>query len=247
MRNFILFTIALLSQYFSYSQCIPDTTLKKPGVYPKNLPNGYVGTLYNQSIQFKFPKDTVTLAGAGYFDSIRITKIQNLPSSYSYKCNNDSCFYRGGANGCITLTGMPVQGDSGIHKIVVTVNGRLIVPGVINAPVQKVDTIPLLVTTGSAIRKIKTPLSQIYTNSLQDNFPNPFTKSTEIKYTSSTNQQAVFKAYDILGNLVVEKSFNAKKGENSLLVERGELKSGFYFYSLQLGANLFTKRFIIKD
>ncbi len=87
--------------------------------------------------------------------------------------------------------------------------------------------------------------------SLEQNYPNPFNPSTIISYTipsSETHQVSVqLKVYDILGNevatLVNEQqpagSYNVEFNAQSAV---SRLSSGIYFYRLQAGNNIITKK-----
>ena len=91
---------------------------------------------------------------------------------------------------------------------------------------------------------------------LEQNYPNPFNPSTTIIYSIQKEEWVVLKVYDILGNevatLVNEKKqagnykvlFSAKGGSAS-----GEnaynLASGIYFYKIQAGNFVQTKKMIL--
>jgi hypothetical protein len=82
---------------------------------------------------------------------------------------------------------------------------------------------------------------------LKQNFPNPFTRSTQIHFTAATELEVTFKVHDLLGNLVLQRNLSAIRGNNSFVFERGDLPSGFYFYTLEFGSTILTKRMMIRD
>ncbi len=109
------------------------------------------------------------------------------------------------------------------------------------------------------------PLSQVVTEiddesnfqpkeySLEQNYPNPFNPSTTIKYTipnvtlSGVEESRVqLKIYDVLGN-VVATLVNEEKPTGVYEVEfnASNLSSGIYFYKLQAGSFIQTKKMIL--
>jgi photosystem II stability/assembly factor-like uncharacterized protein len=83
---------------------------------------------------------------------------------------------------------------------------------------------------------------------LQQNYPNPFNPSTSIQYAISSTQFVTLKVYDLLGREVAtlvneEKpagSYNAQFTINNV-----QLSSGIYFYKLQAGDFVETKKMIL--
>jgi len=83
---------------------------------------------------------------------------------------------------------------------------------------------------------------------LKQNYPNPFNPSTSIQYAISSTQFVTLKVYDLLGREVAtlvneEKpagSYNAQFTINNV-----QLSSGIYFYKLQAGSFVETKKMIL--
>ena len=90
---------------------------------------------------------------------------------------------------------------------------------------------------------------------LQQNYPNPFNPSTSIQYAISSTQFVTLKVYDLLGREVAtlvneEKpagSYNVEfRMQNLPTGQAGlELSSGIYFYKLQAGDFVETKKMIL--
>ena len=81
---------------------------------------------------------------------------------------------------------------------------------------------------------------------LAQNYPNPFNPSTSIQYQVSRNSNITLKVYDIVGNQIatlVDEFKSAGKYE----VEFGaaNLASGIYFYKLQAGSFVETKKMVL--
>lgn len=68
---------------------------------------------------------------------------------------------------------------------------------------------------------------------LYQNYPNPFSKSTTIKYELLSEGEVIFRFYDVNNKLIFEKSEGIKTaGTNTLLLSDENLKSGIYFYEM---------------
>lgn len=81
---------------------------------------------------------------------------------------------------------------------------------------------------------------------LEQNYPNPFNPSTRIQYQLSNSSQVSLKVYDVLGN---ERAtlLNEHKPAGSYEVDFNaqELSSGIYFYKMQSGSFIETKKMIL--
>ena len=84
--------------------------------------------------------------------------------------------------------------------------------------------------------------------SLEQNYPNPFNPSTSIQYAISSKQFVTLKVFDLLGREVAT-LVNEEKTAGSYEIEFGvkslELSSGIYFYKLQAGSFVETKKMIL--
>jgi len=81
---------------------------------------------------------------------------------------------------------------------------------------------------------------------LQRNYPNPFNPNTTISYSIPNEGNVFLIIYDALGN-EVKKLENGYKysGHYSYIFEAGQLPSGIYFYRLQAGDFVETKKMIL--
>ncbi len=83
---------------------------------------------------------------------------------------------------------------------------------------------------------------------LYQNYPNPFNPSTTIKFTDSPDLQdlRLLKVYDVLGNEIAT-LVNEEKPAGSYEVEfnASSLPSGVYFYQLQAGNFVETKKMVL--
>lgn len=98
------------------------------------------------------------------------------------------------------------------------------------------------ITTGIANLGLDIPKSFL----LNQNYPNPFNPSTAISYQLSAFSHVTLKIFDILGNevstLVNE---NQRAGYYKINFNAGNLSSGVYFYRLQAGNFVSSKKMIV--
>ena len=81
---------------------------------------------------------------------------------------------------------------------------------------------------------------------LSQNYPNPFNPNTKISWQSPVSSHQTLKVYDVLGNEVatlVNEYRNA--GSYEVDFNASSLSSGIYFYRLQAGAFVQTKKMIL--
>ncbi|MCU0415119.1 MAG: immune inhibitor A, partial [Ignavibacteriaceae bacterium] len=86
----------------------------------------------------------------------------------------------------------------------------------------------------------------VYKFNLEQNYPNPFNPSTVISYQLPVNGNVTLKIYDVLGNEIAT-VVNEEKPAGSYEVEfnASELSSGMYFYKLQTGKFVATKKMLL--
>jgi photosystem II stability/assembly factor-like uncharacterized protein len=81
---------------------------------------------------------------------------------------------------------------------------------------------------------------------LSQNYPNPLNPSTKIKYSIPQTSNVVIKIFDILGN-EIESLVNAEKpaGTYGITWSAEGFPSGIYFYRLQAGSFVETKKMVL--
>ena len=81
---------------------------------------------------------------------------------------------------------------------------------------------------------------------LLQNYPNPFNPTTKISWQSPVNSRQTLKVFDILGNEVatlVDEEMEA--GYHSVDFSASELPSGVYFYRIQAGSFVETRKMML--
>jgi hypothetical protein len=86
----------------------------------------------------------------------------------------------------------------------------------------------------------------IYYYVLEQNYPNPFNPSTTIKFQLPELSFVTLKVYDVLGN-EIKTLVNEEKVVGNYEVEFNatRLPSGIYFYRLQSGSFVETKKMVL--
>ncbi|MBV6421311.1 MAG: hypothetical protein DAHOPDDO_02586 [Ignavibacteriaceae bacterium] len=81
---------------------------------------------------------------------------------------------------------------------------------------------------------------------LEQNYPNPFNPSTKISYFIPTSSFVILKVYDILGN-EIRSLVNEEKtpGNYQLEFNAANLPTGIYFYRLQAGSFIETRKMVM--
>lgn len=243
---FSIFGVALSAQV-----CNIDPSLVEPGIYPPGssqsdsvivMPNGMVGNFYDEVAQIVVPLDTNVVFGGSTFsatiDSIRILQLVDMPASIGYACNVSNCTWPGGDNGCVRLSGTPVQGDVGLHEVTVQCIGWATV-GIFG---QVSDTINFYmdITIDNQISIAENALASI------DILPNPIKDRGEFRYYSMAINQYSLKIMNLEGkciqNLVGETGF----GSQVIALDFSDLSSGMYFYVFSASNQNITGKFMIE-
>jgi hypothetical protein len=176
----------------------------------------------------------------------------NLPdapvNAFAVDNNNQSVLYLGNDVGMYVSfntgdsweflgEGLPIVtvGDIKIHP-----TANFLVAGTHGRSMYKID---LDVVTGMESDKESTRLNSFV---LHQNYPNPFNPSTNIQYTLDSKQFVKLKVYDILGEEIATLVNEEKpKGINEINFDASFLTSGVYFYKLEAGNYIQTKKMIL--
>ena len=104
---------------------------------------------------------------------------------------------------------------------------------------------PLLVLSG-AVASVEDEMQLPTEFQLYQNYPNPFNPITKIKYSIPTSSLVILKIYDILGR-EIEILINEEKpsGDYEVEFDGGEITSGIYFYRIQAGDYVETKKMVL--
>lgn len=83
---------------------------------------------------------------------------------------------------------------------------------------------------------------------LEQNYPNPVSKTATIAFTIPDNTYVSLKVYNILGTEVKELAGKEySKGRHNLILETNNLSSGLYFYTLKTNKYSLSRKMIIRN
>ncbi|MEK9135833.1 MAG: T9SS type A sorting domain-containing protein [Bacteroidota bacterium] len=81
---------------------------------------------------------------------------------------------------------------------------------------------------------------------LLQNYPNPFNPTTEIRYQIPEVSHVALKVYDLLGREVATMADDVEEpGYKSVQLNASQLASGVYFYRLQFGRFVETRKMLV--
>ncbi len=107
---------------------------------------------------------------------------------------------------------------------------------------RKTDIAFNLISTGVKEVSAQTPKGF----ALEQNYPNPFNPSTKISYSLKNTEKVYLSVFNTLGQeiaVLVNDTQNA--GSHEVMFSASNLPSGTYFYRLQTGANVETKKMLL--
>jgi len=240
-----ILTLLVLISFFSIvklnAQCTPDFSFTSPGIYPNcdtNLPISLTGQAYSTVITIVVPKDTVILGNTIPIDSIGVDSISGLPGGFAWAPNRPSGYWFGDSTGCAIITGNPSIAQMGIYQLTVYISAY----GFGFSLPSTITCYEINITDQIGIE-----CNEQNNFEVSQNTPNPFSKSTEIAFNSEVYGDFHFIVYSIMGEVVYQENIKAKPGENRIVFEANDLRSGIYMYKITNGKQAITKRMIISD
>lgn len=222
VRNFFFATAFICAASLSGQTCIPDKSLTKSGFLPAVLPAAVVNAPYNQGISVLTFRDTyTTVLGSKVpvkIDSIKVLRINGLPSGINFKCQHPRCVFLWDTVRCISFYGTATQ--VGSYPLKIHVRAFAKVAGF--TPTTQNDSISsytLEVVNGTA--SLWQPVSASFRVS-----PNPANDMVEIEDSHAdanwflTDLSGRKMAFDIIDKTPYKVRFSV-----------AELKSGIYIVS----------------
>lgn len=193
---------------------------------------------YTETISIKIPAttDAFGLKG-GTLNNIKIDSVVGLEPNLTYQCSVANCTYPGNSTGCALISGTPTQVWD--QPIIVKVTAD--VTYVINQKVKKDLTgYRCVVTLPTGIENLSSTKFDV-----GQNYPNPVTGSSEIRFSVVNTENVEFKVYNMLGAVIYTANYKAEKGINTITIEANSFAAGVYIYSLGNATQTITKRMIV--
>lgn len=258
---------AMFTAQFANAACTP-TVLDSSGLDPdwQDLPCIVQGTAYNEVINLK---NFGTVSGITV-EWLRVDSITGAPAGISWAMTvpvgnppntlltlEDGCIdvsgttsaargnYQLGLYVCVKVTLSPSPLCDEANSLIQTI-GQLS-PGA-ELPdfsyflrvIESGESCPdSLVDTDVSVRELAsvTGLSV---------YPNPFSSKAVITFNSDVNAKYTARLVDIMGREVYAETINANVGRNSVEMNRNNISTGVYFFTLSDGKATTTKRVIVE-
>jgi Secretion system C-terminal sorting domain len=252
MKNLLSILAFVAIGFYAQAQCTPNPSYTSAGIYPDttiNLPLAAATSPYSAVIDAVIPQDTVVDLGTGpltvNIDSIGVTGMSGLPSGFSYSANSASGYWEGGTKGCVLIQGNPTQGQIGVYHLQIFLSTFGNVAGF--AVPEQVDTLKAYRIDIRDSSQVSISEAKENTFFVSQNYPNPFSKYTEINVNSSENTTAELVVFNVLGSQLSNSTHSLVVGENKILFNAENLVSGIYMYQLRINGQTITKRMIVNN
>lgn len=224
-KNILILALFIFSCFKLSAQCTPDNMITKPGFYPAAMPDATVGVNYNQTIQFKFIKDTTVIVFGNptlaTIDSMTITKVINLPDGLTFQLNKTKPTYTPAEVGCAKVSGIPTKAGTFRLNILLTVYYKL--SGFGGVPLNDTLKNPVMKVNGAGGIELVMDLGQSI-------YPNPLTGSTLNLNTNFIKPGTLLTAYNTTGQIIFQKTI---QGESAIPFD---YPKGVYWISLYDGS-----------
>jgi outer membrane protein assembly factor BamB len=103
-----------------------------------------------------------------------------------------------------------------------------------------------LIAIEDTVTSVENNENELLNYTLEQNYPNPFNSTTNIKYSISQSGRVSIKVFDLLGReLATLLDRYQEAGSYDLIFQADNLASGIYFYQLQVGNFVDTKKLIL--
>ncbi len=248
MKKYLLTIAIAVTSLVLNAQCIPDPQYTTPGIYPTALANALVGQPYNEVITIVTILDTsAVLSGLTIpvtITSVELTSVGGLPANFSYDCAAPNCTFTGGSTSCAVVysTVDPVLADVGLYPLVMYTTTTA------DAGVFGVQTLNDSITTYYIDISSATAVVNQFNDfdfELKDAYPNPASDQLKIQFISGTSKSVQFSVFNLLGEEVESYTIAANKGVNDIDLNTSLYANGMYFYAINNGEKVISKRLVI--
>ncbi|MBT8326737.1 MAG: T9SS type A sorting domain-containing protein [Bacteroidia bacterium] len=238
MKRFLSSTAIVFAGLIGLAQnCNPNNSITVPGIYPGSIDTAMVNVPYNFTMQVLAVGDTmVNYLGqqiTATIDSVVLTGISGLPSSFSYGCEPVGCVFTSQNVGCVKLSGTPTAQEIGVHPLTIytTAYAKW---NTLKLPVlDSISDYNLVVSDSGSASIFK------YTKDEISVYPNP---SLNGKFTIQTRVDVSNIAItDIQGK---EVNFEYSKISTGIEIEMKDVSNGIYFIRFNAGGKTIEKRII---
>lgn len=214
-----------------------------------------VDVAYEQTFQFKVPKDTfITVSGFGDIDAnINYMIIDSItgfptdgPSTFEYNCNPTNCTYPAESVGCLVIFGTPWEALGGttipikIHTRINATGNLFGNPLTNNTPLVfdfDIEILPKDINVSTNFINKKTELLV---------FPNPTSDFSTIKINSIEKGSLQINIVNLLGVRVLQQKVPNFNGSFSQQISKAKIGSGVFFVSVIINGKETVTKLIIR-
>jgi len=257
------------------AQCSPmgfDFGAAPYGIYPDTsvgLNTGIINVPYEQVLYIKVPTQAsdipaefipptidpslLALATIDYIQidsvNVMINGVQSpmqalMGNGYNLYCSASNCQNAGGDQNCVSMTGTPLM--IGDFDLVILASGQATAT-VFGFPVPQ--SVPQFPITGY---RIHVSLDAGVTVEAPAQFevgfasPNPAKDVVVLPYAMASKGDAHIMVTGMLGNTMMDRMVDSKKGDNQYSLDVANWEEGVYLYSIDNGKNKVTRRLIVQ-
>ena len=254
MKRILL--ILTLAFYFigANAQCTPDPQYTLAGIYPDSatgLPNALVGQAYNEVITIITPVDTnVVFSGLPLtvdIIDIALDSVNGLPANFAYDCAAPNCIFAGGSTSCAVLSSTvnPTAADIALYQIFMYTT-TTVDAGLFGIQTQNdiIDYyyIEIIDNTTSIMNQFDN-----FTFELKGVYPNPINDQSKIQFITGEPKEVIFSVFNYLGEKVDGQIIAANRGVNDIFINANNYPNGMYFYSINNGEKIISKRMVVAN
>lgn len=252
MKKILFSLVVILSAYGTKGQCVPDPSVTNSGIFPPagstlngdgtiNLPDAEIGVMYDQVIQVRIPSDTtIVFAGStvnANVDSFRLDFIDDLPPGLSFNCENPTCAWPGGTNGCVRIFGTP-SGPVQEHNLGVGIRGFLRIFSIPIDSLQMENRFKIQVNAPASLSERNGVTVRL--------FPNPATNFLNVELGNLKEQKVVWTLIDLSGRTVSQGEFLHTPGVDAR-INLDAPANGLYLMQLSTDRGTLTRRVTIHE
>lgn len=237
---FLVMVFTFLGAGTSYAQCTPGDSLSCPDaegngqICPDSLQPVFIAVPYQQEVTFIAPLEIDTSGFQVTLHHVTLVSVDGLPEGLDWQTNAENNEFMAGIYYCILFSGT-TNGPPGTYPLKVVVD----VYGVVLNQVVKLMTTVDSTSLSMVVQWDPNTISE-YSGFFKKIWPNPFTNVLNIELAESINTPCQLAVYNLLGNLVYQKTIPANTLKQIVQFDGSFLPGGVYFIRLKYNGHRYT-------
>lgn len=217
---------------------------------------GVLGQPYEDIIHLLIPTDPgdvdSTFAGLGTIDSLKLMSVMVMNGTdmvdistigLDFTCNNggdspDPCTFLAGNQYCADLFGTPTV--CGVFPL------QIVIEGYLDSFIGSV-TVPYVFENYTLVVECEVSVAEPARQEVMElqNVPNPANDYTKVIFNLARSGDVKLVVSNLLGEIVLTRSLEGKRGQNQFTLDTRSLNSGVYLYSITAGERKVTRRLVV--